>query len=91
MLNPAELAWIAGLRTGEADRSRDGLVSVHDLYDYVYEQMHTAGVRQLPQLWAELEYRVVIARSNLHARNEESTAGSVPGLPTTTDPLESTI
>ncbi|MER7181291.1 DNA translocase FtsK [Streptomyces hyaluromycini] len=56
-------AIIEGLRTGEADRDQDGLISVHELYEYVYERILDAGVRQRPQIWTELEYRVAIARS----------------------------
>ncbi|MFI9175741.1 caspase, EACC1-associated type [Streptomyces lincolnensis] len=56
-------AVIDGLRTGEADRDRDGIISVHELYDHVYERILAAGVRQRPQIWAELEYRVAIARA----------------------------
>ncbi|MEU9345898.1 DNA translocase FtsK [Streptomyces sp. NPDC048278] len=54
-------AVIDGLRTGEADRDQDGIVSAHDLYEYVYERILAAGVQQRPQMWAELEYRVAIA------------------------------
>ncbi|MFF7655783.1 DNA translocase FtsK [Streptomyces sp. NPDC007983] len=56
-------AIIEGLRTGEADRDRDGIISVHELYDYVYERILAAGVKQRPQIWAELEYRVDIAKT----------------------------
>lgn len=56
-------ALVKGLRTGEADRDRDGLIGVHELYDYVYEELRDSGVRQRPQLWAEVEHRVVVARS----------------------------
>ncbi|MET9386941.1 caspase family protein [Streptomyces sp. NPDC002928] len=64
-------AIIDGLRSGEADGNRDGLVSVHDLYDYVYEQMHASRVRQRPQMWAELEYQVIVAHSVLHPRQNK--------------------
>ncbi|MHC3467934.1 caspase family protein [Streptomyces sp. 7R007] len=56
-------AVIEGLRTGEADRDGDGFVDVHELYGYVYERILAAGVKQSPQMWAELEYRVPIARA----------------------------
>ncbi|MPY65029.1 caspase family protein, partial [Streptomyces spongiae] len=54
---------IEGLRTGEADTNRDGLVSVHDLYEYICERMHASHAGQSPQMWTELEYRVVIAHA----------------------------
>ncbi|MEV7784444.1 caspase family protein [Streptomyces sp. NPDC088106] len=60
-------ALIEGLRSGEADRDRDGLIGVQELYDYVYEELRDSGVRQRPQMWAELEHRVVVARSVLPA------------------------
>ncbi|MFE9771753.1 caspase family protein [Streptomyces sp. NPDC005931] len=59
-------AVISGLASGEADRDRDGMISVHDLYDHVYESLQTGGPGQRPQMWAELEHRVVIARSVQH-------------------------
>lgn len=54
-------AIIEGLRTGEADGNADGRVSVQELYDYVCERLHAAGVRQRPQMWAEWQYGVVVA------------------------------
>ncbi|MGC0374086.1 caspase, EACC1-associated type [Streptomyces sp. SAI-229] len=56
-------AVVRGLRTGEADGNQDGLIDVHELYDYVYEELRSAGAGQSPQMWAELERRVVVARS----------------------------
>jgi uncharacterized caspase-like protein len=45
-------AVVQGLRTGEADRDSDGLVSVDDLYDYIYEQVREATPHQTPSMWA---------------------------------------
>ncbi|MFE9922809.1 caspase family protein [Streptomyces sp. NPDC005774] len=56
-------AVIKGLRSGEADRDGDGVIGVHELYDYVYDELQAAQVTQRPQMWAELEHRVVVARS----------------------------
>ncbi|MDT0401714.1 caspase family protein [Streptomyces edwardsiae] len=67
-------AVIKGLSTGEADRNGDGWIGVHELYDYVYEELQGADVRQRPQMWAELERRVVIARSVLNP----GASGSAP-------------
>ncbi|BFO16401.1 hypothetical protein SHKM778_27890 [Streptomyces sp. KM77-8] len=61
-------AVIKGLSTGEADRDGDGWIGVHELYDYVYEELQNADVRQRPQMWVELERRVVVARSVLNPR-----------------------
>ncbi|MFI2506331.1 caspase family protein [Streptomyces sp. NPDC018972] len=56
-------AVIKGLSTGEADRDGDGWIGVHELYDYVYDELRGAGVPQRPQMWAELERRVAVARA----------------------------
>ena len=42
-------AITAGLASGEADRNRDGLVSIDDLYDHVHEAALAGGRRQTPQ------------------------------------------
>ncbi|MFE2945379.1 caspase domain-containing protein, partial [Streptomyces sp. NPDC059255] len=72
-------AVIDGLRTGEADLDKDGLISVHELYDYVYERILTAGVKQRPQMWAELEYKVTIARTA--KKNEGPAVAALPYPP----------
>ncbi|GHJ99043.1 hypothetical protein SY2F82_08410 [Streptomyces sp. Y2F8-2] len=56
-------ALIEGLATGAADQNRDGRITVTELYDYVYESLHRAGVKQRPRMWADLEYQVTIARA----------------------------
>ena len=45
-------AVVDGLRTGEADRDKDGLVTVNDLYHHVYDTVRAAEPRQTPKLWA---------------------------------------
>ncbi|MEO3765674.1 DnaJ C-terminal domain-containing protein [Streptomyces sp. B5E4] len=55
-------ALIEGLATGAADLDGDGRITVTELYDYVYESLHRAGIRQRPRMWADVEYQVVIAR-----------------------------
>lgn len=44
-------AIVNGLRTGDADRDRDGLITVTDLYQYVYDNVRAAEPRQTPELW----------------------------------------
>lgn len=44
-------AIVNGLRTGDADRDNDGLITVTDLYQYVYENVRAAEPRQTPELW----------------------------------------
>ncbi|MEW2587354.1 caspase, EACC1-associated type [Streptomyces virginiae] len=58
---------VEGLRSGKADGNRDGLVSVQDLYDYVYERMVDAHRKQTPQFSVRLEHQVVVARSGITA------------------------
>lgn len=54
---------IEGLRSGEADIDRDGVVSEQDLHKYVCERMRAAGAHQSPRLWDDVHYRLTIARS----------------------------
>ncbi|BDH14219.1 hypothetical protein HOK021_53980 [Streptomyces hygroscopicus] len=56
-------ALIEGLRSGDADTDHDGRITVTELYDYVYEYLHHGGARQRPRMWADLEYRVTLART----------------------------
>ena len=42
---------VDGLRSGDADRDRDGLVTVGELYDYAYEAVRSRDGRQNPTLW----------------------------------------
>ncbi|MGW9430483.1 caspase, EACC1-associated type [Streptomyces decoyicus] len=56
-------ALIEGLRSGDADTDHDGRITVTELYDYVYEYLHHSGARQRPRMWADLEYRVILART----------------------------
>lgn len=44
-------ALVEGLRSGEADRDGDGLVTISELYDYAYEAVRTKEARQTPTLW----------------------------------------
>ncbi|WP_431995650.1 caspase, EACC1-associated type [Streptomyces griseoflavus] len=69
-------ALVKGLRTGEADRGRDGLIDVHELYDYAFEELRDSGAGQRPQMWAEVEHRLVVARS---VRQPSPPPGASPG------------
>ncbi|HSS32739.1 MAG TPA: caspase family protein [Solirubrobacterales bacterium] len=44
-------ALVAGLRSGDADRDGDGVVSVSELYDYAYDAVREQEARQTPTLW----------------------------------------
>jgi peptide/nickel transport system substrate-binding protein len=57
-------AIVDGLRTGEADRDEDGLVTVNDLYRHVYDTVRSVEPRQTPELWTfGAEGDLVVARS----------------------------
>ncbi|WP_028803541.1 caspase, EACC1-associated type [Streptomyces sp. 142MFCol3.1] len=75
-------ALIHGLRTGAADLNGDGRITVTELYDYVYESLHGAGVKQTPRMWADLEYQVTIART---ARAENTRIPPMPRTPPAQD------
>ena len=44
-------AIIDGLRTGDADRDKDGFITVSDLYRHVYDDVRKVESRQTPELW----------------------------------------
>jgi hypothetical protein len=57
-------AIVNGLRTGDADRDKDGLITVTDLYQYVYDKVRAAEPRQTPELWTYgAEGKLLIAHS----------------------------
>jgi Caspase domain len=58
-------ALVDGLETGEADRDRDELISVDELYDYVYDRVKAATPNQTPTKQIALEGPLYVARSNL--------------------------
>jgi sugar lactone lactonase YvrE len=45
-------AIVDGLETGDADRNRDGVVSIDDLYQHVYERVQESSRSQTPLLWS---------------------------------------
>lgn len=52
---------VQGLRTGLADRNRDGLIDVDELYEYVHDQIRSAGAKQTPGLSSSVEGRLFVA------------------------------
>lgn len=57
-------AVVEGLRSGEADLDRDQLVSIDDLYHYVYERVRDRTPSQTPSIKSDLEGPLYLARSN---------------------------
>jgi Caspase domain len=56
-------ALVEGLATGDADRDEDGLVSLNELYDYVFEKVREQNPHQTPSRQIELEGELYLARS----------------------------
>ncbi|MFJ2020651.1 caspase, EACC1-associated type [Streptomyces nodosus] len=56
-------ALVEGLRSGAADLGGDGLITMNELYEYVYDSVRRRGAGQTPRMWADLQYQVVIART----------------------------
>jgi outer membrane protein assembly factor BamB len=57
-------ALVEGLRTGQADRDGDGLVSVDDLYVYVFDAVRAVTPHQTPEKkWGDIRGDFVIARN----------------------------
>jgi hypothetical protein len=44
-------AIVNGLRTGDADRDKDGMITVTDIYHHVYDRVRAVEPRQTPELW----------------------------------------
>jgi uncharacterized caspase-like protein len=56
-------AIVRGLETGEADRDRDGQVSVDDLYEFVYDEVRRASPSQTPSMFATLQGALHLAKN----------------------------
>ncbi len=57
-------AVVDGLRTGDADRGGDGVVSVDELYDYVFDRVRRATPNQSPRHWTfDVEGELIVANS----------------------------
>ena len=56
-------ALVEGLETGDADRDQDGLVTLDELYDYVYDRVRTVTPNQTLGKWTfGVQGELVIAR-----------------------------
>jgi hypothetical protein len=56
-------ALVEGLATGDADRDEDGLISLNELYDYVFDKVREQSPHQTPSRQVELEGELYLARS----------------------------
>ncbi len=56
-------ALVDGLRTGDADRDEDGLVSLDELYDYLYDQVRQLNPAQTPSRQFDLQGELHLAKS----------------------------
>jgi hypothetical protein len=56
-------AVVEGLRSGEADLDHDQLVSIDDLYRYVYDRVRDRTPSQTPSIKSDLEGPLYLARS----------------------------
>jgi len=61
-------ALVEGLRTGEADLDGDGLVSLDELYDYVYDRVRERNPAQTPTKSIEMSGDLYLARSRRRAQ-----------------------
>jgi hypothetical protein len=63
-------AVVEGLQTGKADLDMDHLVSVDDLYHYVYDRVRERTPNQTPSIKSDVEGVLYLARSSYRATVE---------------------
>lgn len=74
-------ALVEGIRTGDADRNRDGHVTLGELYDYVYERVRQQTPRQTPSKWElGVQGGLFIARSPARADPPQVLSPGLLGL-----------
>lgn len=56
-------ALVEGLASGDADRDEDGLVSLNELYDYVFDKVRERNPHQTPTRRVEMQGELYLARS----------------------------
>jgi streptogramin lyase len=75
-------AVVEGLRSGEADRDGDGIVTVNELYDHAFEAVRESEASQTPTLWTYgVEGDLLIAQSPRGPVLESRPAGTIPPPP----------
>jgi hypothetical protein len=71
-------ALVRGLTTGDADRDRDGYISVDELYEYAYDEVRAVTPSQTPGKWVfDVQGELYVARSRIEPAPEPE-----PALPT---------
>lgn len=73
-------AVIDGLASGRADRDQDRLISIDELYEYVFDEVKARTPAQTPQIMSSLEGPLYIARSSYVAPVEEPPAADTDAL-----------
>ena len=63
-------AVVEGLATGKADRDQDKLISIQELYDYVFDRVKETQPAQTPNIMSTLEGPLYLARSSYEPRIE---------------------
>ncbi|MCI5146596.1 MAG: formylglycine-generating enzyme family protein, partial [Candidatus Electrothrix sp. AR3] len=62
---------VAGIRSGEADKNEDGLVDMHELYEYVHAKVQEEGAQE-PMKWdLHAKGKIIISRSGKESREEQ--------------------
>lgn len=56
-------ALVQGLETGEADADEDGLVSLNELYDFVFDKVREQNPNQTPSRDVEMQGELYVAQS----------------------------
>jgi predicted NBD/HSP70 family sugar kinase/uncharacterized caspase-like protein len=75
-------AVVGGLWTGDADYNDDGLVSVDDLYAYVYDSVSQQTPHQKPRRMGDVRGDLVIAKNPRHPTAEWPPRDAAPGART---------
>jgi hypothetical protein len=81
-------ALVEGLRTGDADRDRDGLVTLDELYDYTYDKVRTANQAPLKRTSSQPSDLIIARRAkpvvtpqSLPSDLEQTQGTEAPGRP----------
>jgi hypothetical protein len=82
-------AVVEGLQTGKADLDMDHLVSIDDLYHYVYDRVRERTPHQSPSIKSDVEGVLYLARSSYRARTAPATLD--PGLVARTEDRQAGI